>query len=85
MLMVCLLKICDGHYSVSPQSAQATDATGATPLHWATRNPELTLDVIDVLVKSFPDAPRIADNKVSLITIMRYIHFCTPIKYSFDY
>lgn len=48
---------------MSPSSARAEDATGALPLHWATRNPEISFELIDLLLKSYPEAPTKADSK----------------------
>jgi ankyrin repeat protein len=50
--------------AVSPASARAEDATGALPLHWATRNPDVSFEMIDLLLKAYPDAPTKTDNKV---------------------
>jgi ankyrin repeat protein len=52
-------------HAVSPASARAEDATGALPLHWATRNPDVSFEMIDLLLKAYPDAPTKTDNKVS--------------------
>jgi hypothetical protein len=49
---------------VSPISGRAEDATGALPLHWATRNPDVSFEVIDGLLKAHPPAPPKTDNKV---------------------
>ena len=54
------------HASVSPISGQSADASGALPLHWATRNPEIASEVIELLLKSFPEAPARPDNKVTV-------------------
>lgn len=59
--------------TVAPSSGRAEDATGALPLHWATRNPDVSFEVIDLLLKAHPEAPGKTDSKVGLLS------FHTPI------
>lgn len=49
--------------TVSPNSATIPDNTGALPLHWATRNSEISVDLIELLIDAFPESVSYADQK----------------------
>ncbi len=49
--------------AIHPDCASARDSSGALPLHWATRNDEIAIEVLDILVRADPDSPAAADNK----------------------
>ena len=55
---------------MAPSSGRAEDATGALPLHWATRNPEVSFELVDLLLRAHPEAPSKADGKVGVVVVV---------------
>jgi hypothetical protein len=49
--------------SISPDAASMVDATGALPLHWATRNSEVNSESIETLVQANPHSLACHDQK----------------------
>lgn len=48
---------------VSPICASSADSAGALPIHWATRNPDVGIEVVHSLIKAYPQSPMAKDIK----------------------
>jgi len=46
-----------------PAGASTADASGALPLHWATHNPNITVDMVDYIITANPKAPMTPDDE----------------------
>lgn len=54
---------------LEPNSAQTADSSGALPLHWAVRNPEVTIDLIDLLIRAHPAGPSVRDTSQGFLPL----------------
>jgi hypothetical protein len=54
---------------LEPDSAQTADFSGALPLHWAVRNTEVTMDLLDLLIRAHPAGPSVRDSKQGFLPL----------------
>jgi hypothetical protein len=55
--------------NIDPLAARHADDGGALPLHWAVRNDELTLEVLEMLLRAYSDAPNVKDTKMGFLPL----------------